>query len=87
MNKLFAFSALAAIFAASAAADANAWSRSGSFTGPRGTSSVHAQGSCSGGTCNRTITRTGPYGGSVTHSGSTSCANGSCTHSGSTMRH
>ncbi len=87
MKKLFAFAALAAIFSISAAMDANAWSRSSSFTGPRGTSSVQAQGSCSGGACNRTITRTGPYGGSVTHSGSTTCASGSCTHSGATTRH
>ena len=84
MTKLIALSALAAALSVGAAADANAWTRSGTVTGPRGTSSVQAQGSCAGGSCSRSVTRTGPNGNSVTRQGSASCAGGVCTGSSTT---
>lgn len=62
-------------------AEANAWSRNGTVYGPRGTASVSAQGSCAGGTCQRSISRTGVYGNTVSRSGSVSC-NGAGTCSG-----
>jgi hypothetical protein len=40
MTKLIALSTLAAALSVGAAADANAWTRSGTVTGPRGTSTV-----------------------------------------------
>ncbi|WP_245431097.1 hypothetical protein [Rhodoplanes roseus] len=79
MSKLIATAALAVVLIAGAAADAEAWTRSGTWSGPRGTASVHAAESCAGGTCSRQITRTGPYGGSVTRQGSASCSSGTCT--------
>jgi hypothetical protein len=84
MTKLIALSTLAAALSVGAAADANAWTRSGTVTGPRGTSTVQGSGSCSGGTCSRSVTRTGPNGNSVTRQGSASCAGGVCTGSSTT---
>ena len=81
MTRFIALSALATALIIGAAADANAWTRAGSVTGPRGTSSVQGSGSCAGGTCSRSITRTGPYGNSVTRQGTVSCAGGVCTGS------
>ncbi len=81
MNRFIALSALAAALIIGTAADANAWTRAGSASGPRGTSSVQATGSCANGTCSRSITRTGPYGNSVTRQGTVSCAGGVCTGS------
>lgn len=69
----------AAILTISAAADANAWTRNGSVTGWRGTGTVNAYGSCAGGSCSRSITRTGPYGYSMSRQGSGSCAGGVCS--------
>ncbi|MFC5442630.1 hypothetical protein [Rhizobium halophytocola] len=60
-------------------AQANAWTRDAHVYGWRGTSSVHASGSCAGGSCSRAVTRTGPYGNTATRQGSVSCAYGSCT--------
>jgi hypothetical protein len=67
MKKLIAMSTLAG--ALSIAADASAWTRSGTTTGPRGTSSVQASGSCANGSCSRTVTRTSPYGNTYTRQG------------------
>jgi len=66
MKKLFLTSALIGALTVTAVADANAWTRSGSATGPRGTSSVSVTGSCANGTCTRSATRTGPAGNTVT---------------------
>jgi uncharacterized low-complexity protein len=66
MKKLFVMSALAGALSVGAAADASAWTRSGTSTGPRGTSSFQATGSCANGSCSRTATRTGPAGNSYT---------------------
>lgn len=51
-------------------AEAAAWTRTGTVTTPRGTYTGAAAGSCAGGTCSRAATVTGPYGGSVSRSGS-----------------
>jgi len=44
MKKLIAMSTLAGALSIAAIADASAWTRSGTSTGPRGTSSVQATG-------------------------------------------
>ena len=62
MKKLVLLSALAGTLSIAAVADASAWTRSGTSTGPRGTSSVQASGSCANGSCSRSATRTGPAG-------------------------
>ena len=69
MKKLFVMSALAGTLTVAAAADASAWTRSGTASGPRGTSSFQASGSCANGSCSRTATRTGPAGNSYTRQG------------------
>jgi hypothetical protein len=84
MAKLIAVSALAVALSVGAAADANAWTRTGSVTGARGTFSVQGSGSCANGTCSRSVTRTGPYGNSVTRQGTASCAGGVCAGSRTT---
>lgn len=81
MTKLLTISGLAALVFLTAAADANAWTRSGSATGWRGTASVQGSGNCANGSCSRSITRTGPYGYSMKRQGSASCAGGVCTGS------
>jgi uncharacterized low-complexity protein len=72
MKKLFLTSAFIGAMSVAAIADANAWTRSGSTTGPRGTSSVSVNGSCANGTCTRSATRTGPAGNTFTRQGSIS---------------
>jgi len=73
MKKLFLMSAVISALSVAAVADANAWTRSASSTGPRGgTSSLQASGSCANGTCSRSATRTGPAGNSYTRQGSIS---------------
>ncbi len=79
MSKTIAIPALIAILAAGIAADASAWQRQGSLTGPRGTSTVDATGSCADRACSRSVTKTNPYGNSATRQGNGSCANGSCS--------
>lgn len=63
-------------------APAFAFSRNGSFTGPRGTSNFYGSGSCSGGSCSHSAGGTGPAGRSWSRQGATSCANGVCSSSG-----
>lgn len=84
MKKLLTMSALAGVLSVAVIADANAWTRSRSVSGWRGTASVNASGSCANGTCSRQITRTGPYGNSVSRQGSASCSGGTCTGSRTT---
>ncbi len=61
-------------------ADAHAFSRSGSTTGPGGrTTSYSGSATCANGACASQTTRTGPNGASATRSAGTTCANGSCT--------
>lgn len=72
MKKLIAMSTLAGALSIAAAADASAWTRSATSTGPRGTSSMQATGSCANGTCSRSATRTGPAGNTYTRQGTVS---------------
>jgi hypothetical protein len=72
MKKLLLTSAMIAALSAAMAADANAWTRSGTATGPRGTSTVTASGSCANGSCSRNVTRTGPAGNTYTRTGTVS---------------
>ena len=85
MRNFLSAGLMAGLLALSFVADANAFSRNGTVSGPRGTSSVSANGSCAGGTCSRAITRTGPYGGSVSKSGSASCNSATCSGSSTTV--
>lgn len=84
MMKFLALPALAVALSLASAPDANAWTRTGSVTTWRGTTTVTGSGSCAYGTCSRQVTRTGPYGGSVSRQGSASCAGGVCTGSSTT---
>ena len=84
MHKLLSVSALAAVLTIAAAASANAWTRYGTIYGPRGVSTVQGSGSCAGGTCSRSVTRTGPYGYSYNRSGSVTCGGGTCSGSRTT---
>jgi len=82
MTKLIAISALAVALSIGAAAEANAWTRSGSFTGPRGATSSSGSGSCANGSCSAQRGGTGPKGNSWSHSGSGSCSGGTCSWGG-----
>jgi len=66
MKKLVLTSAVIGALSIAAVADANAWTRTGSTTGPRGTSSFNVTGSCANGSCTRSATRTGPAGNTFT---------------------
>jgi len=81
LPRFAASSALAIVFALALAADASAFSRSGTTSGPRGVSSVNSSAGCSGGTCSRNVARTGPAGNSYNRSGSASCSGGTCSGS------
>ncbi|WP_158668882.1 hypothetical protein [Bradyrhizobium guangdongense] len=72
MTKLFLTSLVIGTLSIAAAADANAWTRSATATGPRGTSHVTATGSCANGSCTRNVTRTGPAGNTYTRTGTIS---------------
>ena len=50
--------------------EAAAWTRSGTFTTRRGTYSSQASAGCSAGTCSRSRSITGPYGNTVSRTGS-----------------
>ena len=82
MKKLLAISAIVGALSAATAADANAGSRNGSISGPRGTSTFSGSRSCAGGACSSQGSATGPYGGTVSHQGSSSCSGGTCSGSG-----
>lgn len=84
MIKLLSAAAIATVLVSIAASDAQAWTRNGAVYGPRGISTFHAYGGCANGVCNRGITRTGPYGATMSRSGSASCSGGVCTGSRTT---
>ncbi|MBP2561324.1 hypothetical protein J2T08_002240 [Neorhizobium galegae] len=84
MTKTLAACLLASTFALLSVGQANAWTRDGSVSGPRGTASVHANGNCASGSCSRSVTRTGPNGYSMSRNGSASCDGGTCTGSRTT---
>jgi hypothetical protein len=69
MSIHFATAGLAGLLLAGTIAEASAWTRQGTVTTARGTYAVNGAGSCAGGTCSGTRTVTGPYGGTVTRSG------------------
>lgn len=69
------------LLAAAPLGDALAWTRTGSSSGPHGSSSVEASGSCADRSCSRSVTRSGPAGHSATRQGSAACADGSCSGS------
>jgi uncharacterized low-complexity protein len=62
MKNLFLTTAVIGAMSVAVVADANAWTRTGTTTGPHGTSSVRVTGSCTAGSCTRSVTRTGPAG-------------------------
>ena len=72
MNKFFLTSLVIGALSVAAAADANAWTRSAAASGPRGTSTVTATGSCTNGSCSRNVTSTGPAGNTYTRTGTIS---------------
>ncbi|CAN5336445.1 hypothetical protein BH11PSE4_BH11PSE4_37310 [soil metagenome] len=82
MIKFLAVSVVAGAVSLAAIADTSAASRSGSISGPRGTSTYAGSRSCSGGSCSSQGSVTGPYGNTISHQGSRSCANGVCSGSG-----
>lgn len=84
MRSLFASLALTALLAGAPFADATAWNRHGSSSGPRGSTSTDASGSCADQSCTRSVTRTGPNGKTSTRQGSASCTDGSCSGSSTT---
>lgn len=83
MTKALLMTAAAALVTLAGVADAEAGSRSGSFTGPRGTTTWQSERSCSGGTCTRSGSVTGPAGNTRSREGSATCQGGSCAYSGS----
>lgn len=72
MTRFFLTSLVIGGLSVAAAADANAWTRSATANGPRGTSSVTATGGCANGSCTRNVTRTGPAGNTYTRTGTVS---------------
>lgn len=84
MKSLITTAALSGVIAISMVTDAFAWERQGSVTGPRGTNTFNAQGSCSGSSCSRSATATGAKGNAATRSGSGSCSGSSCSGSRTT---
>jgi hypothetical protein len=70
MKPILASLSLATVLALTGASGANAWVRSGSVTTWRGTYYGSASGGCAGGTCSRSASVTGPYGGTIARSGS-----------------
>lgn len=84
MLKMMSAAAVTLCMVLATTGQANAFSRHGTVYGPHGTASVHAQGSCAGNACARSITRTGPQGATVSRNGAVSCGNGACTGSRTT---
>ncbi len=84
MKCMITTAALTGLLAIATATSASAWERNGNISGPRGTNTFNAQGSCSGGSCARSATVTGAYGRTATRNGSGSCSGGSCSGSRTT---
>jgi len=81
MTRFLSLSAIALVLSAATVADANAWNRNATVSGPYRSATVQGSGSCANGACSRQVTRTGPNGYSATRSGAVSCdpATGSCS--------
>lgn len=75
--------ALTAVLVAAFASDANAWSHSGTTSGPNGSISTQGSGSCAGGACSWSGGGSGPAGQTWSRQGSASCAGGTCSGTGS----
>jgi hypothetical protein len=84
MKSMITTAALTGVLAISMVTDAFAWERKASVTGPRGTNTFNAQGSCSGSSCSRSATATGAYGNTATRTGAGSCSGNSCSGSRTT---
>lgn len=84
MKGMITAAALASLLTVTMVAEASAWERKASVSGPRGTKTFSAQGNCSGDSCTRSATATGVYGGTATRNGSGSCNGGSCSGSRTT---
>ena len=84
MKSIITTAALTGALAISMVTDAFAWERKASVTGPRGTNTFSAQGSCSGGSCSRSATAAGAYGNTATRTGAGSCSGNSCSGSRTT---
>lgn len=82
MKKLLAVTAIIGAMSAAAIVDANAGSRSGTISGPRGTTTYAGSRSCAGGACSSQGSVTGPFGGTISHQGSTTCSGATCTGTG-----
>jgi hypothetical protein len=81
--KKFLVIATATVSVMALTADANAWSRKNTVTGPGGNTVTHqSKGHCDNASCSRSGRITGPAGNSVTYGGSTSCHDGVCTRKG-----
>jgi hypothetical protein len=70
MKLVLASASLAAVMGLASVSEADAWARSGRFTTRRGTFYGSATGGCGGGTCSRSVSVTGPNGGTVSRTGS-----------------
>ena len=84
MKKIAALSAITAVLAIGTIADAYAWERKSTRTGPHGTATYESNGSCAGRACSRSVIKTTPYGNTFTRDGDASCADGSCSGSRTT---
>jgi hypothetical protein len=83
--KALVTAALAGLMVAGTAADASAWTRQGTVTTWRGTYAYQGSAGCANGACSRSRAVTGPYGGTVSRSGSVSrTAPGQYTYSRTT---
>lgn len=78
--KLFALAPAALALSLAVSTGADAFQRSGTWTGPAG-GVYTSQGSrsCANGSCSSTGSVTGPAGNTVSRTGSSSCAGGVCT--------
>jgi hypothetical protein len=79
MKSLITTAALTGMLAITIVTDAFAWERKASVTGPLGTNTFNAQGSCSGSSCSRSATATGAYGNTAARTGAGSCSGNSCS--------
>jgi hypothetical protein len=70
MKRFIISASVAGLISLATISEAAAWSRSRSVTTWRGTYHSQASGGCSSGTCSRSRSVTGPYGGTVSRTGS-----------------
>ncbi|MFN7010765.1 MAG: hypothetical protein ACK4PN_12110 [Allorhizobium sp.] len=73
MMKQITTGLIAATLTVMTVSEASAWSRNRTVTTNHGTSTITGSGSCSGNSCSRSVTRTSPYGNTMTRSGSVTC--------------